>query len=130
MNVLIMDDDLGVLSMLHRAFETWGYKVDVYINPEICPAYCSQTCPCDIIKKGCPDVILTDVYMPHVNGVKFIQELRRKGCKCPKIGVMSGDWSDSDLLTVANMGVTVFAKPFDLSGIRTWLSVDRILHVA
>ena len=68
--------------------------------------------------------------MPEVNGVQFIQELKRKGCKCPKIGMMSGNWNDSDLFTVNHMGVTVFAKPFDLSGIYSWLLEDKISHAA
>ncbi|MEI8141031.1 MAG: response regulator [bacterium] len=122
MNILLIDDDVFVLSMLQGAFKKWGHKVDSYINPEICPAYCSQTCPCMIFKNGCPDVILTDIHMPLVNGFKFIKELKRKGCKCQKIGMMSGDWSDSDLLKTIRMGVKIFAKPFDLSKIKLWLS--------
>jgi DNA-binding response OmpR family regulator len=44
MNILLMDDDLTVLLMLQKTFEKWGHKVDAYVNPEICPAYSSQTC--------------------------------------------------------------------------------------
>ncbi len=122
MNILLIDDDLFILSMLQKAFEKWGHKVDAYINPEICPAYCSQTCPCTIFKNRCPDVILTDVNMPLVNGVRFVEELKRKSCQCQKIGMMSGDWSDSDLRRAAHIGVTIFSKPFDLSRLRSWVS--------
>jgi CheY-like chemotaxis protein len=117
-----MDDDLTVLLMLQKTFEKWGHKVDAYVNPEICPAYSSQTCHCDIFKNGCPDVILTDVNMPLVGGFKFIEELQRKGCKCRNIGMMSGDWSDSDILKAFSMRVKIFAKPFDLSEFQLWLS--------
>jgi CheY-like chemotaxis protein len=128
MNVLLMDDDLFVLSMLQGALEKWGHKVDSYLNPEICPAYCAQECHCDIFEKGCPDVILTDVNMPLVDGFKFIEELKRKGCKCPKIGMMSGDWCDPDLLKAFHFGVKIFAKPFDLSKLQLWLS-GNVRHV-
>jgi CheY-like chemotaxis protein len=121
-NVLLIDDDLFVLSMLQGAFEKWGHKVDAYLNPEICPAYSSKECHCDISNKGCPDVILTDVNMPLVNGIQFVEELKRKGCKCPKIGMMSGDWNDSDLLKAFSMEVKTFSKPFELSKIQLWLS--------
>ena len=124
MNVLLIDDDLFILSMLQGALVKWGHKVEAYHTPEACPAYCSQTCPCAIFNNGCPDVILTDVNMPVVNGIKFIEELKRKGCKCQKIGMMSGDWSDSDLLKATHMGVTVFSKPFDLSRLRSWVSEE------
>ena len=121
-NVLLMDDDLDILWMLQRALEKWGHKVDAYVNPEICPAYSSPVCHCDIINMGCPDVILTDVNMPLVNGIKFVEELKRKGCKCRKIGMMFGDWSESDLLKAYSMEVKIFAKPFDLSEFQLWLS--------
>ncbi|MEI6168114.1 MAG: response regulator [bacterium] len=122
MNVLLMDDDPAVLSMIQGALEKWGHKVDSYLNPEICPAYCSQTCPCTIFTNRCPDVILTDVNMPLVNGFRFVEELKRKSCRYQKIGVMSGDWSDSDLLKATQMGCTIFSKPFELSRLRSWVS--------
>lgn len=130
MNILLMDDDVFMLSMLKWAFVRWGFKVDAYSNPKKCPAFFSAACPCSICKTECPDIILTDVNMPQVNGIIFIQELKRKGCKCPKIGMMSGEWSDLDLLTVTHMGVTVFAKPFDLSRMHSWLLEDSIFHAA
>jgi CheY-like chemotaxis protein len=121
MNVLLMDDDIFMISLLKGALVRWGHKVDAYSNPNNCPAFCAAACPCALIKNGCPDIILSDVNMPQVNGIAFIRELKRKGCKCPKIGMMSGDWSDLDLLTVTHFGVTVFAKPFDLSRLQSWV---------
>ena len=129
MKILLMDDDMLMLSMLTGAFVRWGFKVDAYTNPNNCPAFYSEACPCALLNNSCPDMILTDVNMPLVNGVKFVQELRRKGCKCPKIGMMSGDWSDPDLVSVTHMGVTVFSKPFDLSRIRSWSLEDEKLHI-
>jgi len=128
MNILLIDDDILILTVLKMAFEKWGHNVVAYDNPINCHAFCSTECPCPIIKNGCPDVILTDVKMPQVNGIRFVEELIRKGCKCPKIGMMSGDWSDSDLLRAVCMGATVFAKPFDLSRLRSWVSEEKILH--
>ena len=124
MNVLLIDDDLLILSMLQGVLARWGHKVFAYCNPEVCTAYFSKSCPCPMQLNGCPDVILTDVNMPVVNGVKFVEELKRKGCRCPKIGMMSGDWSNSDILKVAHIGVTVFSKPFDLPRLRSWVSGD------
>ena len=128
MNVLLLDDDVLMLSMLKRTFVRWGFKVDAYSNPNDCPAFCSAECPCAICISGCPDFIITDVNMPGVNGITFVEELKRKGCKCSKIGMMSGDWSDSDVFKAIHMGAAVFAKPFDLSRLRSWLSEGKILH--
>lgn len=124
MNVLILDDDPFVLSLLKTAFEKRGYNVLTYTNPDQCPLYCSLSCHCTLFKNGCPDVILSDVNMPHVNGVKLIEELKRKNCKCIKIGLMSGDWSDADIEKAARWDVAVFSKPFELSALLSWVSSD------
>ncbi len=124
MNVMLLDDDPFVLSMLKAAFEKHGHKVIPYSNPDRCPAYCSLLCPCTLLKNGCPDAILSDVNMPLVNGVKFIQELKRKGCTCSKIGLMSGDWSEVDIQTAVRLDATIFFKPFDLKSLLSWITPD------
>jgi CheY-like chemotaxis protein len=129
MNVLILDDDSFVLSMLQTALVKRGHNVVIYKNPDQCPLYCSLSCPCTLFQNGCPDVILSDVNMPNVNGVKLVEELKRKNCKCTKIGLMSGDWTEADLQKAARWDVVVFFKPFELTPVLLWVSSD-IRHVA
>ncbi len=124
MNILLMDDDLVILALLQGAMSKWGHHVVTFSNPDQCPAYCAQTCPCTLCKSGCPDCILVDVNMPNVNGVKFVEELLRKQCKSHKIGMMSGDWSPLDAQKAQLMGATVFSKPFELKKIRAWIAED------
>jgi CheY-like chemotaxis protein len=125
MNVLLLDDDPFLLSMLKGALIKWGHNVSAYSNPDQCPAYCAQACPCTLCKLGCPDIILTDVNMPIISGMKFVDELKRKNCKCPRIGMMSGDWSDGDMQRASRLGVTIFSKPYDLPTLRSWISEDN-----
>ena len=124
MNVLLLDDDVCILTLLRNAFVRWGYEVAVYTDAAQCPVYCSQTCPCNLVNQ-CPDLILTDVRMPSVDGVKFVEELRRKGCKCPKIGMMSGDWGEKELQKAAYLGTTVFFKPFHIPSLRLWVEQNQ-----
>jgi DNA-binding response OmpR family regulator len=124
MNILLLDDDVVILSLLQKTFVKWGHLVVTYSDPDQCPLWCSLNCPCSLFKKGCPDCILTDVKMINVNGVKFIEELKRKGCRCQKIGIMSGDWNEFDYQKAIRLGATIFTKPFALQSLRSWLSEE------
>lgn len=124
MKVLLLDDDQVILSMLRAVLTKWGHKVSTYADADQCPVYCSMFCPCTLIKNGCPDCILTDVNMPTINGLKFVEEIKRKSCKCPKIGMMSGDWNEIDLGKATHMGATIFSKPFDIQRLFSWVSAD------
>jgi len=120
MNVLLLDDDPFILSLLNTVLVKWGHRVFLFTNPSRCPIYFSKACPCTL--NECPDIVLTDVNMPTINGMKFIEELKRKCCKCPTLGMMSGDWGETDLRKAVQMGATVFSKPFNLPSLHAWLA--------
>lgn len=120
MQALILDDEPLVLSVLQRFLAHRGYDVVIHADPTSCPLYFCDTCPCSAGVK-CPDVILADVNMPHVNGVQFVKKLQRKGCKCRNIAMMSGGWTAEQLQQASHLGVSIFAKPFHLKRLESWL---------
>jgi two-component system response regulator YesN len=125
MNVLLIDDDPFVLSLLQVVFVKWGYNVRSYLNPGQCPAFCSAACPCDWSGRACPDLVLTDVNMPGVNGISFVEELVRKGCKFHRLGMMSGDWSEPHLRRAVDLGASIFAKPFNIPSLHAWATEEK-----
>ncbi len=123
---LILDDDPLVLSLLQGGLSRRGYEVSTFSCPLSCPLYSHGSCPCPFMG-GCPDVIVTDFDMPFVNGVEFIERVKRKLCKCRNILLISGCLTDPlDLRRAAEHGVTFMAKPFHLNQLHDWLdSIER-----
>ena len=121
MKVMILDDDPAIRTLLSIIFQRRGYKVFTYANPSECPLYSSESCPCSL-KDQCPDIIITDFDMPKATGIDFLEALRRKGCKCSNLALISGySITDTILEREANYGVRFFAKPFHWNQINEWL---------
>jgi CheY-like chemotaxis protein len=123
MRALILDDDPTIVHLLKYLLNERGHETLTYTSPETCPAYTSASCPCPFAE-ACPDLILTDINMPAVSGVRFVENLKSKGCTCPNIAIISGNWTDSDLKRANRMDVSVFSKPLCPAHIRSWL--DKI----
>lgn len=126
MKAVIIDDDPSVRALLATTLHRRGYEVVVYHNPKECPLYSFDTCPCQA-DKPCPSIIISDFDMPNVNGVEFIEILRKRGCKCPNIALVSGSiFSGEELERASKLKIKFFAKPFHRSQINEWL--DQIEH--
>jgi CheY-like chemotaxis protein len=120
MQALILEDDPLVMSLLERVLVRRGYTVVTYPDPTACPLYADSSCPC-AAQPNCPDIILTDYNMPSVNGLEFVEHLKRKGCTCRNIAMISGSWTADELRSASPLGVSVFAKPFHLQRLESWL---------
>jgi DNA-binding response OmpR family regulator len=122
MKALLVDDDLTILHLLQSVLVRRGYEVDAYADPIDCPLYQAPSCTsCAPSAEKCPDLILTDIVMPHANGFEFLEKVKSNGCKCRHIAVMSGDWQDRYVLNASQMGVRVFEKPFSIREFVGWL---------
>ncbi|MEI6148213.1 MAG: response regulator [bacterium] len=128
MHALILDDEPLILSLLERMLSLRGYDVVAYANPTVCPLYSDMDCPCSS-ESPCPDVILADLKMPYVSGAEFIDHLRRKGCTCRNIALISGSWSAEDEMPSPLQGVSFFAKPFCIEKLESWLGTAERLMV-
>lgn len=124
MNVMIMETDTLVSSLLQTAVVHWGHKVCAYDSPMKCPAFISEACPCELSGNSCPDVILVDMNMPGINGLKFVEELRRKQCRFCKIGMISDNWNLQDIQKALRTGASVFAKPFHMPSLHSWMAAE------
>lgn len=104
--VLIVEDNADLRFMLRRVFEGAGYSVDEAANGRFALA---------LAAKIRPDVVLTDIFMPEIEGIETILRLREAAPNA-KIVAMSGrpDISDYDVLGSAlKLGAhATIAKPF------------------
>ena len=120
LRTLILEDDPGTRQALRSVCERRGYEVFTFPDPALCPLHVMDRCPC---APGitCTD-IFSDLHMPHVHGLDFMEALFAKQCVAPHIALMSGEWSEADEARAVRLGCQLFAKPFHLTEIDAWLT--------
>jgi CheY-like chemotaxis protein len=105
--ILLIDDDLDVREMLTKLLQRVGHTVLAAGNGAQAVA---------VFEKQSPDLIITDMFMPEVEGLEAISELKQRAPGIPIIAI-SGGWrgSNLDFLNVAeSMGAArSFRKPIN-----------------
>ena len=119
--VLIFDDDEAIRSLLWKYFDNRGYEVFTFPHPKACPLCDNESCECPL-GEACADLILTDLEMPNLKGIIFLESQIEKGCKCDHLALMSGNFSDYDIQRAKEKGITVFRKPFRISDLDRWVN--------
>ena len=66
-SILVIDDDEGIRQLLQLHLSAAGYDVQVAADA-IAAGY--------LVLRGRPDLIITDVNMPHMDGFEFIAALK------------------------------------------------------
>jgi CheY-like chemotaxis protein len=107
--VLLIDDDPVLLGMMAQAFITAGYEVATAENGRK---------GLDALDVFAPDLVITDIVMPEMEGIGAIREIKRREA-APKIVAISGAGRlrTGDYLSwAAHLGAdAVLAKPFRMS---------------
>jgi len=65
--ILVVDDDEGIRELLRLHLSSAGYEVQL-AEDAIAAGY--------LVLKGPPDLIITDVKMPHMDGFEFVAALK------------------------------------------------------
>jgi DNA-binding response OmpR family regulator len=106
--ILVIDDDVQFRSMVRKLLEREGYEVLDAPDGER---------GITLFERQGADLIITDIVMPHKEGLETIMELRRKAPHLNIIAVSGGGriGPESYLHLAEKFGaVKVFSKPFDL----------------
>jgi CheY-like chemotaxis protein len=82
-NVLIVDDNPNVLSTVKIMLESLGHSVIEAKNGE-------RALASALIDKNKIDVIVTDLYMPEMDGIEFLEALKEEITGIPVIGISGG----------------------------------------
>jgi DNA-binding response OmpR family regulator len=109
--ILVVDDEQTICDLLAELFEDEGYQV--------CRAYDGATALA-AAERCRPDLILSDVMMPGLNGVSLTEQLRDRGLRMPVV-LMSAVYADVDL-----PHVRFLPKPFDVDDVIAL--VERLLR--
>lgn len=128
LRILLFEDNRLLRSMLHRMFLEQGWEVLVYPDPERCPLRQAAHCTCDHAEV-CADVIVSDLQMPHVDGLTFVHDLLEAGCKVRHLAMFTASEDTAELEKAAALGFAIFSKADGLSALLEWLhNVERLIN--
>ena len=120
LRAIVLDDNVDDRYMIKRLLKSRGYEVLDYVDPTACPLLHAHECQCGETE-ACCDILITDVDMPKVSGLEFLEQQIQKGCKVPNIVVTSGGWSDSKLKHAQRLGLTTLEKTPTWDALADWL---------
>jgi CheY-like chemotaxis protein len=119
-SILLADDEERLRDLFARYLVALGHDVRTAGDGHEVMAALSEAPP--------PDVLITDLNMPDMDGIEILTVLRRLGSAVPVIAISGGGYLDKDLLlTSASMlgAVVTLEKPFALEELRG--AVERAL---
>ena len=105
-SAFIFDDYAPIRSMLVGVLKQRSYEVLAFARAAVC-----QTCPCPQ-GQMCADIIISDVSMPNLSGIQFVQHQKMVGCRNENILLISGAWSEENIRQARALGCYLLHKPF------------------
>ena len=110
MRILIVDDDHDVRKMLQRGLTLMGHETLVAENGLLALT---------LLRQQEIDLVLTDIFMPEMDGFEFLRELRNRHPEIPAIAFTGGGQGmngDFFLQVATKLGVyCTLQKPFSLT---------------
>jgi DNA-binding NtrC family response regulator len=107
-HVLVADDELQVRQFLRKVLEAYGCVVQEAENG-LAAAECARA--------GSVDLVITDLWMPVMNGVELIEAFESMGCPAEVI-IISAHLTSSSTDKLRGLGAfRVLKKPVDISAL-------------
>jgi DNA-binding NtrC family response regulator len=112
--LFIVDDEPNVCRVLATLFQREGWDVLTFNRPE--EALNAQA-------ENDVDVLITDLKMPGMTGIEFLQALRERGCSVPVV-MITGHGTIASAVEAIKLGAFDYiCKPFDMEAVK--ISVER-----
>jgi two-component system nitrogen regulation response regulator NtrX len=103
--ILVVDDEPEIRKSLRGVLEDEGYKVSVTANGEAC---------IDELKKNAFDVVLLDIWLPGMDGLTTLEEIKRSET-APEVIMISGHATVESAVRATKLGAFDFLeKPLSL----------------
>ncbi len=113
--ILMIDDSFSDRNFIANHLESIGFKVETVSNGQLALDYLNDK----LSNNQLPDLILTDVVMPEINGYQLIRTLKQQPDKqhIPII-VVSSKNQPNDIKWSLRLGATAFvSKPIDVDAL-------------
>lgn len=109
-NILIVDDDVHILELLHRHLQSWNYHTYKAVSVKEAVT---------ILRDTSIDLLITDLKMPEVDGFELVKFVSEHYPKLPKL-IVTGYPSVQDSLEAIKSGVVAYlTKPFTKEELKT-----------
>jgi FixJ family two-component response regulator len=118
---IVFDDNDMVLDFITDLLSLREYEVLSFRKPQVCPIYGEASDSCNK-PDLCADIMITDIQMPHMNGIDLIKKQAERGCKLDirNKAVISGHFDEDDVRKVKEIGCRFIEKPFKVSALTEW----------
>lgn len=113
-HILLIDDNHEYIQSLQTVLEAYGYEVDTAMNGAI---------GCRKFAEGDYDAVITDIYMPEMDGLEVVRTLRSENKSTLLVATCGGgSWDIREALKTAKLfgATTTLEKPF---------SIDDLLEI-
>ena len=118
---ILCEDNESIRKVLNFILQERGHEVFSYEDAGDCPISSCAECKCNQINP-CADIIISDLLMPKVNGLEFIENLKKNGCRIKNIALVSGFWIEEDISRAVEIGCTVLHKPSPPEELFKWIA--------
>lgn len=104
-SVLIVEDDNDIQDFLQQ-------ELSNYFHVEVA---CDGAEAIEIIEEKMPDLMITDIRMPHMNGFQLLNHVRKSGYQyLPVIMLTAVDTAETELKSIRHGADVYLPKPFDM----------------
>src|SRR3989454_7754788 len=116
-NILVVDDEEAIREVVSTMLEAQGYQ---------CTAVQNGRAAQEQIKKGTPDLVLSDMIMPEMDGIKLLEWMRQYDPEVPVIMVTAIHDISTALEAIRRGAYDYILKPFEKD--QLFMSVRRALQ--
>src|ERR1700756_5620249 len=116
-NILVVDDEEGIREVVSTMLESKGYR---------CTAVSNGRAAQDQVKRTTPDLVLSDMIRPEMDGIKLLEWLRQYDPEVPVIMVTAIHDISTALEAIRRGAYDYILKPFEKD--QLFLGVGRALQ--
>ncbi|HKW57347.1 MAG TPA: HD domain-containing phosphohydrolase [Candidatus Acidoferrum sp.] len=115
--ILVVDDEEAIREVVSTMLESKGYR---------CTAVCNGRAAQEQVKKSTPDLVLSDMIMPEMDGIKLLDWIREYDPEVPVIMVTAIHDISTALEAIRRGAYDYILKPFEKD--QLFLGVGRALQ--
>jgi CheY-like chemotaxis protein len=112
-HILIIDDEITIQGLFRQFLESKGYDVSSASNGRE---------GLRLMKQQQPDLVITDIMMPEMDGLEVVREIRKKHPELPVVAISGGMHGvQLNFLSLAKKfgACRIFEKPVSLATLHT-----------